>query len=46
MNKIGFIGSGKMAEALIAAVVKGGIADAKDIICSVVAAERLAEVRD
>jgi pyrroline-5-carboxylate reductase len=34
MEKIGFIGSGKMAGALISAILRGGLADKNHILCS------------
>ncbi|MBN1766497.1 MAG: pyrroline-5-carboxylate reductase [Sedimentisphaerales bacterium] len=39
--KIGFLGSGKMAEALIAAIIQGKKAQSQDIMCSDVVEERV-----
>jgi pyrroline-5-carboxylate reductase len=46
MEKIGFIGTGKMAEALIAAMLRGGAADANHILCSDVRAESLRQIAE
>jgi len=46
MYIIGFIGSGKMATALIAGLLDGKIATRKGIICSDVLGERLDEVKN
>ena len=44
-NKIGFIGSGNMGEALISGLITSGSAPAENIICSDVREERLDYVR-
>ncbi|MBN1437187.1 MAG: pyrroline-5-carboxylate reductase [Sedimentisphaerales bacterium] len=44
MNKVGFIGAGKMAQALMGAMIRSGLIGAKDIICSDVSGEQLEKV--
>jgi pyrroline-5-carboxylate reductase len=46
MNKIGFIGIGKMATALISAFIREGAARPEDIICSDVSTEQLRAAGD
>jgi pyrroline-5-carboxylate reductase len=43
--KIGFIGAGKMAEAVIAALIAKGAADARDILAADISAERRAHMK-
>jgi len=44
MYQMGFLGAGKMAEALMTAALKTGVAGPKEVICSDVSADRLREV--
>src|SRR3989339_2002136 len=46
MSKIGFIGAGNMAEALIRGIISSGLVKPSDILISDVRAERLEELCD
>ena len=46
MYKIGFIGSGKMASALVSALLKGGLTEAASVVCSDVDPDRLDRLKE
>ena len=46
MYQIGFVGAGKMARALISALIDGGIASADKIICSDAIPQQLTHIKD
>ena len=46
MAKIGFVGSGNMAQAIIKGVLRAGVCDAKEILVSDVCKDKLAYMRD